>query len=148
MQIPAFQPKIKASAVPFEDLAANKNIPEKEKVTEACKQFEAVLLRQILKDARKDVLGSKGSGASGASAIYDDMITDQLADSISRSGSFGLAQGLEKQLVHQVVPRSKLEPSLAEETSARTTDGDSRFRAYSTRKAGALSLSLSRKNYD
>ncbi len=32
------------------------------------------------------------------------MINNQLADSISRSGAFGLAKSLQAQLVHQVLP--------------------------------------------
>lgn len=102
MQISPTHPQVKASEIPFENLAANKNIPEQEKLVEACKQFEAVLLRQILKDARKDVFGSKLTSGSGSSEIYNDMITDELAGSISRSGTFGLAQSLQQQLSHQV----------------------------------------------
>jgi Rod binding domain-containing protein len=34
------------------------------------------------------------------------MINNQMADSISRSGSFGLAESLENQLVRQVLPKA------------------------------------------
>jgi Rod binding domain-containing protein len=34
------------------------------------------------------------------------MIDNQMADSISRSGSFGLAKSLENQLVRQVLPKA------------------------------------------
>ena len=40
---------------------------------------------------------------SMSSGIYQDMTTNQLADAISRSGSFGLAHSLEVQLIRQNV---------------------------------------------
>jgi flagellar protein FlgJ len=104
MNIPSIQPQIKVSELPFEQLAANKNIPEQEKVGEACRQFEAVLLRQILQEARKTVIQSKDNSGSTVSGIYDDMINNQMADTISRSGHFGLAKSLQSQLVRQVAP--------------------------------------------
>ena len=48
MNISPLQPAIKASDVPLDQLARNPNISQKDKVGEACRQFEAVLLRQIL----------------------------------------------------------------------------------------------------
>ena len=61
-------------------------ISAQEKVGEACRQFEAVLLRQILGDARKSVLHSDPESDSAVSGVYQDMITANLADAISRSG--------------------------------------------------------------
>ncbi len=42
------QPHVKAADLPIEKLAANPNVSERDKVGQACRQFEAVLLRQIL----------------------------------------------------------------------------------------------------
>ena len=106
MDIPPIQPQIKASVMPFEQMAANSHIPEKEKVKEACRQFEAVLLRQILGEARKTVIQSPGSDNSNTAGIYNDMINNQMADSISQSGAFGLAKSLQAQLLHQVLPKT------------------------------------------
>jgi peptidoglycan hydrolase FlgJ len=108
MQIPALQTSgtTKAADVPFEKLAANKSVSEQDKVTEACKQFEAVLLRQILQEARKTVISSSANPESSTSGIYGDMVNNQLADKISRSGEFGLAKSLQAQLVRQVLPDS------------------------------------------
>lgn len=91
--------------MPFDKLAGNPNIPQDEKIKEAARQFEAILLRQILGEARKTVIQS-GNKDSNEKGIYDDMINNQMADSISHSGSFGLAKSLEKQLVRQVLPKS------------------------------------------
>jgi Rod binding domain-containing protein len=40
---------------------------------------------------------------TAVSGIYDDMVNNQLADSVSRSGAFGLAKSLEGQLSHQTL---------------------------------------------
>ena len=106
MDIPALQSHVKASAVPFDQLAANPNVSQKDKVKEACRQFEAVLLRQILGEARKTVITSSEKKDSNETEIYNDMINNQMADSISRSGAFGLAKSLENQLVRQVLPKA------------------------------------------
>ena len=58
MDISALQPHVKAADLPIEKLAANPNISDTDKVGQACRQFEAVFLRQILKDARKTVISS------------------------------------------------------------------------------------------
>ena len=92
----------RTTAVPLERLADNKTLSKPEKIAEASRQFEAVLLRQILGAARKTVFKSAMNQDSLSSGIYQDMVTDQLAESISRSGSFGLAQGLQSQLQHQL----------------------------------------------
>jgi len=92
------------------DLAANKNIPDTEKVAEVSRQFEAVLLRQILQETRKSCVSPSSSADATTSGIYDDMVNNQLADSISRSGSFGLAKSLQGELAHQVLPNASLAP--------------------------------------
>jgi Rod binding domain-containing protein len=119
MDIPSIQPK--TSVMPFEQMAANKSIPEKEKVKEACRQFEAVLLRQILGEARKTVIKSPGSDDnSNTAGIYNDMVNNQMADSISQSGAFGLAKSLQAQLVHQVLPKTAASATTATATTPTT----------------------------
>ena len=92
--------------MPFDQLAGNPNVSESDKVKESCRQFEAILLRQILGEARKTVIKSSDENDSNEKDIYNDMVDNQMADSISRSGSFGLAKSLENQLVRQVLPKS------------------------------------------
>jgi flagellar protein FlgJ len=98
MEIASVQRHVKAADLPLDRLASNGNVAEPEKVKEASRQFEAVLLRQILADANKPLFGSPLIKNSATTAIYQDMVTSQLADQISRSGSFGLAQSLSQQL--------------------------------------------------
>jgi flagellar protein FlgJ len=85
-------------AGPIEELAGNKSLSEADKIKEASRQFEALILRQILGQARKTVFRSSVNQDSMSSSIYQDMVTNQLADAISQSGSFGLASSLQLQL--------------------------------------------------
>ena len=102
MEISALHTDLKAPDVPLERLAGNRSLSEEQKVAEASRQFEAILLRQILESTQKTVIPSEFSDNSTASGIYRDMITAQLADDISKSGTFGLARTLEHQLQRQV----------------------------------------------
>ncbi len=102
MEIGAIQPHVKAADLPLERLATNAALTEQEKVEELGRQFEAVLLHQILSDAQKTVFKSKYSDESTTSQIYRDMTVQQLADSISRSGAFGLGKTLSRDLTRQL----------------------------------------------
>ena len=98
MNIPALQPKVVASEIAPERLANNPKLTEQQKVGEASRQFESILLKQILDSSQKTVIKSKFNEDSTASGIYHDMVTTRLADSISKSGSFGLAKTFQQQL--------------------------------------------------
>jgi Rod binding domain-containing protein len=102
MEISATTAHVKAADLPLDRLLTNSQLSEQDKVGELSRQFEAVLLRKILADAQKTVFHSKYTDESTASGIYRDMITNQLADNISKSGTFGLAQSLNSQLTHQL----------------------------------------------
>ncbi len=63
----------RTAAIPIEHLADDKTLSKSEKIAEASRQFEAVLLRQILGSARKTVFKSAVSEESLSSGIYQDM---------------------------------------------------------------------------
>ncbi len=109
MEARALQNHVKTAAGPLEKLAANPKLSDKEKVAEASRQFEAVFLRQILQDARKSVITSSTTPESSTKSIYNDLVNNQMADSISRSGEFGLARCLRAQLARQVLPHAGVE---------------------------------------
>jgi peptidoglycan hydrolase FlgJ len=123
MDISPLQPHIKASSVPFDQLAGNPNISQSDKVKEACRQFEAVLLRQVLGEARKTVITSSEGPDTNEKDIYNDMVNNEMADSISQSGAFGLAKSLEKQVIHQVLPNATVpaQPASTPAPSAKPT---------------------------
>ena len=98
MEVNPIQRQIVASDIAPEQLAGNSRLTEKQKIGEASRQFEAVLLRQILSESQKTVIPSEFSDNSTASGIYQDLITNTLADNISKSGALGLAKTFEHQL--------------------------------------------------
>ncbi len=102
MEISPLQHRVNAADLPIEQLAGNAGVSDSQKVKELARQFEAVLLRQILGEAQKKVFASTMNEDSFCGGIYQDLITNQLADRISSSGSFGLARALEKQLQHEL----------------------------------------------
>lgn len=102
MEISALKPNINAADLQIEKLAGNSHVSEKLKVERVSREFEAVMLRQILTDATKKTFASDTEPESSSDGIYKDMITNALADSISRSGEFGLARSLAKQLQHEL----------------------------------------------
>ena len=101
METTPFQRKVKAADLPLDRLLTNKSVSERDKLQAASRAFEAVLLRQILESAQKPVIPSGLTTDSSTSAIYRDLITTQLADSIAKSGQFGLARSFEQQWQRQ-----------------------------------------------
>ena len=109
MNVPSLQNN-PASDVPIDLLAHDHALTQQQKVAEVSRQFEALLLRQILQETQKTVIPSTYADNSTTAGIYHDMVTNQLADSISKSGTVGLAQTLERQLSHQLHPTSTAGP--------------------------------------
>jgi peptidoglycan hydrolase FlgJ len=107
MDVTALQHPVSAADVQPERLANNPALTDQQKVAEASRQFEAILVRQILQDSQKTVIKSKFSDDSTSSSIYRDMVTTQLADSISHSGAFGFAKTFEQQLTHPTAANAK-----------------------------------------
>lgn len=60
---------------------------------EASRQFEAILLRQFLGESMKPLLEGGPSGQ-----VYGYLLTDSLADSLSKGGGLGLASIIQAQL--------------------------------------------------
>lgn len=72
--------------------------PVRDKLRRSTEEFEAVLLRQVLTAAQKPLLAKPLFENSQAADIVRDMRTDRMAESISRTGSVGLARYLETHL--------------------------------------------------
>ena len=98
MNVSPLTKPVQATDIAPERLANNPALTEMQKIHEASRQFEAILLRQILAASQKTVIPSKFADNSTASEIYRDMVTNQLADTMSKSAAFGLAQTFEHQL--------------------------------------------------
>ena len=94
--------RIDPSALPLDRLASSTQISEKVKVAEVSRAFEAILLRQVLRESQQPLFKSNLMGTSTADGIYRDLASEQLAESISKSGSLGLGKSLAHDLEHQV----------------------------------------------
>jgi peptidoglycan hydrolase FlgJ len=73
----------------------------KRQASTAAKQFEAIILRQLLAPAIEPMMngGLEGKGTGGGGGgVYGYMLTDTLANSLSQGGGLGLSRILEKQL--------------------------------------------------
>lgn len=101
MQLNSLPNNVKAADLPLEKLAGNTSLTERDKVGEATRQFEAVLLRQILTSAQKPVFPSTYNPQSLASEIYRDLIVERTADTVSRSNAFGLGRILAAQMTRE-----------------------------------------------
>lgn len=103
MQISPFQSKVSAAAMPLDQMSKDQRVATKDKVGELSRQFESMLLRQILTEAQKIKLDSKkGEGDKTSSSVYQDMVTEQLADSMSQGDGIGLGKSLQVQLSREV----------------------------------------------
>jgi Rod binding domain-containing protein len=79
-------------------------LTQQQKIAEASRQFEAIMLRQILSESQKPVITSEFTDNSTSAGIYQDYITNALADSMSKAGTLGFAKVFEQQLSH---PKAK-----------------------------------------
>ena len=103
---------IDPSQLPLEALAGNTKLSDEEKVGEVsgnlrrscCGRFSRIFASPSWR---------RRNPTPTVNGIYSDMINNQLADSISRSGTFGLARSLQGQLSRQVLPQAQetLSPS-------------------------------------
>ena len=84
-------------------------------VKKAASQFEAIILRQLLKPSIEPMMsgGSEsGPGAGGGGSVYAYMLTDTLANSLSSAGGLGLSRMLEKQFSPSTTKAAVSKPSL------------------------------------
>ena len=107
-----------AADVDPESLVGSKRLTEHQKIGEASRQFEAMLLRQILSETQKPVIKSSFTDNSTAAGIYQDFITNQLSDCLSKSGGLGLAKVFERQLNHPADQAAAAAAAAAVGTSA------------------------------
>lgn len=91
-------PKVNAADIALERLSGNSQLSETDKTREATRQFEALLIRQILQAAQKSGIKSSFNEESSVKDIYNDMIHERMADAVSRSGGLGLSESLTQQL--------------------------------------------------
>ncbi len=72
------------------------------KLEEAARDFEAVLLRQMLASLGRSTKVGSGQSSGGAGAAYGSMVVESVSQSIADSGGLGMADFLVRQLASQV----------------------------------------------
>lgn len=82
-------------------LAAKRAEPQMRKLKEASQQIEGMFVKDLLNQMEKG-LGKSLFGKAPGAAIYQDMFTQAIADSVSKGGSFGIGKTLEKQFTKDV----------------------------------------------
>lgn len=112
MNIGALSTPVRPSNLSLEQVSTSSVISEQEKVAELARQFETVLVRQLLREARQPMNDSVLEGSSSETKAYDDMVTDRMADAIGQAGGFGVASSLQLQLQRQI-PTSAPRPESA-----------------------------------
>ena len=76
------------------------------KLRQACQDFEAVFLNQLLKSMRKTVMKSDLFGGSREEELFQEMMDLEIAKSIARTNSTGMADLLYRQLHADIERRS------------------------------------------
>lgn len=100
--IPSFQVGTHGDSLRASMDTAMRGKDESAAIQEVSRQFEAILVRQILNTAHVGAAFGPEAGTSTTSDVYRDMLTSQLADQISKSGDLGMAKQMERQLGRQV----------------------------------------------
>ncbi len=75
-------------------------------LTESARQFEALLIGQIMRSMRESAGGWLGSGEDQAGSSMAEFAEQQMAQLLSASGGFGLASLIEQGLVRSPQPQT------------------------------------------
>lgn len=97
---------------------------------QACQQFEAVLLSQLLQKMRDTVPEDPLLGDNNEQKIYYSMLDWEMAQQVSRTQGVGIADMLYRQLSRLIQPAASAPGASAAETAPTATD------AAATAKAG------------
>ena len=109
------------SAKPITPPAAD--TPQVKKIKQSAQEFEAVLLRQFLKEVRTSALGETKKGSNAA---YLEMADEQMANQLAAQGGFGFGKSMADQMLRQV------------QAAKLITSGSNAVKPYNTLSAGLL----------
>ena len=74
--------------------------PSPKNVAEAARQFESLLIAQLLKSARGDQAGWLGTGEDGGCALAGELAEEQFAQALAQRGGLGLSAQIIANLGH------------------------------------------------
>ena len=84
------------------NLATTPSSPQRAKLAEAARQFEAIFVRQMLAAARKADFGGNDMFGGQEMESFRSMQDERFADIAAQRGSFGLAKMIEARLAGQL----------------------------------------------
>jgi flagellar protein FlgJ len=76
--------------------------PEQKKLWKACQDFESVMLGMVFKQMRESVGSADPLNQGQAAKTYREMLDDETAKNMAKSGGMGLADGIYRQLQNTV----------------------------------------------
>ena len=82
------------------------NAADDAKLKEACSDFEAIFIKQMLDSMRKTVQKTGMTDGGYAEELYQDMLYDQYAEKMAKTAHLGVAELMYRQLSTQ--PGEKL----------------------------------------
>mgnify|MGYP001344289873 FL=1 len=95
------------------EMAHSKNISQKQKYAAVSQQFEAVLVKQFLKEALKPMFEGVFNEDAGAHRMYRHFFTDAISESVAQGGGFGVSNILQQQLNQKIsTPSSPKDDSI------------------------------------
>ena len=71
-----------------------------EKIKQTAQDFEAVLLRQMMRELRGSVFSETSKG--GSNATYLNMADEQLANNMAAQGGLGFGKTMAQQMIQQI----------------------------------------------
>lgn len=90
------------------EMAHSKHTTQNQKVAAVSDQFEAVLVKQYLKEALKPMFKGVFNEDGGAHRMYRHFFTDAISESIASGGGFGVSNVLQQQLQANDKPSASL----------------------------------------
>ena len=70
------------------------------KIQQTAQDFEAVLLRQMMREIRNSAFSETSKG--GSNATYLSLADEQLANNMAAQGGFGFGKAMAQQMIQQV----------------------------------------------
>jgi len=74
--------------------------PQIQKIKHTAQEFEAVLLRQMMREIRNSVFSE--SSKDGSNAAYLSLADEQMANNMAAQGGFGFGKAMATQMIQQV----------------------------------------------
>jgi Rod binding domain-containing protein len=85
------------SAKPLPSAVADS--PQIQKIKQTAQDFEAVLLRQMMREIRNSAFSESNKG--GSNAAYLSLADEQLANNMAAQGGFGFGKAMAQQMIQQ-----------------------------------------------